>query len=51
LTLEPRKSEYLLTTLDYKPANILLSEIGTDYITDKIGDLGLVVPVGHLYNA
>ncbi|KAK4861534.1 hypothetical protein LT330_003569 [Penicillium expansum] len=42
-------SKYVNT--DYKPANILLSGIGSDCITAKVGDLGLVVPVDHLYNA
>ncbi|KAE8353223.1 hypothetical protein BDV28DRAFT_157211 [Aspergillus coremiiformis] len=36
---------------DYKPANILLSGIETGSITAKVGDLGLVVPVGSLFNA
>ncbi|KAJ5789867.1 uncharacterized protein N7518_006878 [Penicillium psychrosexuale] len=42
-------SKYVNT--DYKPANILLSGIGSDRITAKVGDLGLVVPVGHLRHA
>ncbi|KAF3020835.1 hypothetical protein E8E15_006980 [Penicillium rubens] len=36
---------------DYKPANILLSDIRTDRAIAKVGDLGLVVPVGELFNA
>ncbi|OQE66662.1 hypothetical protein PENNAL_c0182G01546 [Penicillium nalgiovense] len=36
---------------DYKPANILLSGIRTDRAIAKVGDLGLVVPVGELFNA
>ncbi|KAJ5795040.1 hypothetical protein N7457_001639 [Penicillium paradoxum] len=36
---------------DYKPANILLSNIDTDRVIAKVGDLGLVVPVGELLNA
>ncbi|XHF99305.1 hypothetical protein AWENTII_002812 [Aspergillus wentii] len=36
---------------DYKPANILLSGIYTGHVTAKVGDLGLVVPVGNLFNA
>jgi hypothetical protein len=31
----------MLRCLDYKPANILLSGIGTSRITAKVGDLGL----------
>ncbi|CAI7573741.1 unnamed protein product [Penicillium glandicola] len=42
-------SKYVNT--DYKPANILLSGIGSDYMIAKVGDLGLVVPVGELRNA
>ncbi|KAL4782105.1 hypothetical protein BJX76DRAFT_349646 [Aspergillus varians] len=36
---------------DYKPANILLSGIETGRVTAKVGDLGLVVPTGTLFNA
>ncbi|KAJ0420517.1 hypothetical protein BJY00DRAFT_301491 [Aspergillus carlsbadensis] len=36
---------------DYKPANILLSDIETDHITAKVADLGLVVPSGALVKA
>ncbi|KAF1950008.1 kinase-like protein [Byssothecium circinans] len=36
---------------DYKPANILLSSIETGRVIAKVGDLGLVVPAGHLFNA
>ncbi|KAE8154171.1 hypothetical protein BDV25DRAFT_136098 [Aspergillus avenaceus] len=36
---------------DHKPANILLSGIDTGHVTAKVGDLGLVVPVGSLFNA
>lgn len=36
---------------DYKPANILLSGIETGRVIAKVGDLGLVVPAGHLFNA
>ncbi|KAJ5199661.1 hypothetical protein N7491_009541 [Penicillium cf. griseofulvum] len=36
---------------DYKPANILISNIRTDRIIAKVGDLGLVVPVGELFHA
>ncbi|CAG8365486.1 unnamed protein product [Penicillium salamii] len=36
---------------DYKPANILLSNINTDHIIAKVEDLGLVVPVGELFHA
>ncbi|KAJ5382424.1 hypothetical protein N7517_000335 [Penicillium concentricum] len=42
-------SKYVNT--DFKPANILLCSIGSDCITAKVGDLGLVVPVGELINA
>ncbi|OQE00361.1 hypothetical protein PENVUL_c053G04969, partial [Penicillium vulpinum] len=35
----------------YKSANILLSGTGSDSITAKVGDLGLVVPAGELLNA
>ncbi|KAI3299492.1 hypothetical protein DTO002I6_1719 [Penicillium roqueforti] len=42
-------SKYVNT--DYKPANILLSGIGSDCIIAKVGDLGLMVPVGHLRHA
>lgn len=35
------KSEHPLISLDYKPANILLSGIETGLITAKVGDLGL----------
>ncbi|KAJ5158230.1 uncharacterized protein N7500_007881 [Penicillium coprophilum] len=42
-------SRYVNT--DYKPANILLSGVESDCITAKVGDLGLVVPVGELINA
>ncbi|KAL3477402.1 hypothetical protein BJX99DRAFT_269811 [Aspergillus californicus] len=34
-----------------KPANILLSGIKTSRLTAKVGDLGLVVPAGRLFNA
>ncbi|KXG53972.1 uncharacterized protein PGRI_010220 [Penicillium griseofulvum] len=36
---------------DFKPANILLSNIQTDRVIAKVGDLGLVVPVGELFHA
>ncbi|KAE9980579.1 hypothetical protein EG328_000216 [Venturia inaequalis] len=36
---------------DYKPANILLSGIETGLITAKVGDLGLVFPAGHRFEA
>ncbi|KAJ6126017.1 hypothetical protein N7471_010510 [Penicillium samsonianum] len=36
---------------DYKTANILLSDNRTDRVIAKVGDLGLVVPVGELFNA
>ncbi|KAK2764424.1 hypothetical protein FQN54_009118 [Arachnomyces sp. PD_36] len=36
---------------DYKPANILLSGVETGAVTAKVGDLGLVVPAGSLFNA
>ncbi|KAJ5950472.1 uncharacterized protein N7479_008885 [Penicillium vulpinum] len=42
-------SKYVNT--DYKSANILLSGTGSDSITAKVGDLGLVVPAGELLNA
>ncbi|KAJ5908739.1 hypothetical protein N7495_001421 [Penicillium taxi] len=35
---------------DYKSANILLSGICSGSITAKVGDLGLVVPIGDFYN-
>lgn len=31
----------LLIVLDYKPANILLSGVGSNCVTAKVGDLGL----------
>ncbi|KAJ5202317.1 hypothetical protein N7449_004396 [Penicillium cf. viridicatum] len=39
--------------IDYKPANILISDNRTDRVIAKVGDLGLgeVVPVGELFNA
>ncbi|RAH60505.1 hypothetical protein BO85DRAFT_365314 [Aspergillus piperis CBS 112811] len=42
---------YGCVNTDFKPANILLSGIETGYITAKVGDLGLVVPSGSLFNA
>ncbi|KAJ9217141.1 hypothetical protein DTO166G4_1196 [Paecilomyces variotii] len=36
---------------DYKPANILLSDVKTGRVTAKVGDLGLVFPTGHRLNA
>ncbi|KAH7351217.1 kinase-like domain-containing protein [Rhexocercosporidium sp. MPI-PUGE-AT-0058] len=36
---------------DYKPANILLSSTETGAVTAKVGDLGLVFPAGHRYEA
>ncbi|KAK1913717.1 hypothetical protein P3342_006960 [Pyrenophora teres f. teres] len=36
---------------DYNPANILLSGIGINQITAKVGDLGLVFPSGQCFNA
>lgn len=35
------KSERLLISLDYKPANTLLSGVETGLVTVKVGDLGL----------
>ncbi|KAF2816716.1 uncharacterized protein BDZ99DRAFT_375363 [Mytilinidion resinicola] len=40
-----------LKNLDYKPANILLSGIEAGRVIAKVGDLGLVVPAGHFFNA
>ncbi|KAJ9302768.1 hypothetical protein DTO271G3_142 [Paecilomyces variotii] len=36
---------------DYKPGNILLSDVETGNVTAKVGDLGLVFPAGHRLNA
>ncbi|KAH9212197.1 hypothetical protein DL95DRAFT_509553 [Leptodontidium sp. 2 PMI_412] len=36
---------------DYKPVNILLSSIATGVITAKVGDMGLVFPADHRYEA
>ncbi|KAG4440058.1 hypothetical protein IFR05_004451 [Cadophora sp. M221] len=43
------ENEHQPTSLNYKPANILLSSITTSVITAKVGDLGLVFPAGHRY--
>ncbi|KAH6712736.1 hypothetical protein BKA61DRAFT_656843 [Leptodontidium sp. MPI-SDFR-AT-0119] len=45
------KSGHPPTSLDYKPVNILLSSIATAVITAKVGDLGLVFPADHRYEA
>lgn len=41
----------LLTSLDYRPANILLSGIGTSQITANVGDLGLGMRLSLVYEA
>ncbi|CRL23802.1 Serine/threonine-protein kinase DCLK [Penicillium camemberti] len=43
--------DYKYVNTDYKPANILLSNINTNRPIAKVGDLGLVVPVGELFDA
>ncbi|PYI07048.1 hypothetical protein BO78DRAFT_418202 [Aspergillus sclerotiicarbonarius CBS 121057] len=35
---------------DFKPSNILLSNVNTSRITAKVGDLGVVVPSNYLFN-
>lgn len=36
---------------DYKPANILLSDVATHRVTAKVGDLGLVYPANYIFSA
>ncbi|KAF9890791.1 hypothetical protein FE257_005361 [Aspergillus nanangensis] len=43
--------DHKFVNTDYKPANILLSVIQSGRIVAKVGDLGLVVPAGYLFNA
>ncbi|KAL6705598.1 hypothetical protein ACN47E_006545 [Coniothyrium glycines] len=40
---------YGLVNTDFKPANLLLSGVGTSQITAKVGDLGLVFPSGQRF--